>query len=253
MQPTLFVSHGAPSLVFEDGPTQQFFREMGAGMEPPRAIVCVSAHWETSRQAVGMAESPRMIYDFSGFPPQLSQVQYPAPGDPELAARILKLLAAEGIDAVGDASRGLDHGVWSPLVLMFPDAKIPVVPMSVQSNLPAQHHFAVGRALRKLREDNVLIMGSGSATHNLAELGRRPLPPHAQQFENWLCDSIVEGRTGDLIGWAEKAPQPGSNHPTPEHLLPLFAPLGAATDARGRIVHRRFEFGSLSMAAFAWD
>ena len=119
--------------------------------------------------------------------------------------------------------------------------------------MTAAHHVLVGRALRKLREDGVLVIGSGSATHNLAELGRRPLPPHAELFEKWLCDSIVAGRMDDLIGWETYAPQAHRNHPTPEHFLPLFAPLGAAADPHGRIEHRRFEFGSLSMAAFAWD
>ena len=253
MIPALFVSHGAPSLVLEDGPTQQFFRQFGAEMERPRAIVCISAHWQTVGATVGLAQSPRMIYDFSGFPAPLYEVKYPAPGDSELGAKIVESLKDAGVDATSDLSRGFDHGVWSPLALMFPDAAIPVVPMSVQPDLPAQHHFAVGRALRKLREENVLIMGSGSATHNLAELGRRPLPPHAQEFETWLCESIVEGREQDLIDWESKGPQARRNHPTPEHLLPLFGPLGAATDPLGRIVHRRFDFGSLSMAAFAWD
>ena len=222
-------------------------------MARPRAIVCISAHWETSRATVGMAETPETIYDFFGFPRPLYQVKYPAPGDPAIGAKILQSLAASGIEAVGDPSRGFDHGVWPPLALMFPDANIPVVPMSVQPNLPGQHHVAVGRALRKLREENVLIVGSGSATHNLAELGRRPLPPHAEQFEQWLCDSIVAGRIDDLIEWETEAPQARRNHPAPEHFLPLFAPLGAAADPRGRILHRRFEFGTLSMAAFAWD
>ena len=253
MVPTLFVSHGAPSLVLEDGPTQKFIRQMGGAMERPRAIVGFSAHWETAAVKVGLAESPRMTYDFHGFPRELYQVQYPAPGDPELGTKILRCLADAGIDAVGDPSHGFDHGVWSPLVLLFPDASIPVVPVSVQPNLPAQHHFAVGMALRKLREEDVLIIGSGSATHNLAELGRQPLPPHAAQFESWLCAGIVEGRTADLINWEADAPHARRNHPTPEHFLPLFAPLGAATDPRGRILHRRFEFESLSMAAFAWD
>lgn len=253
MIPAIFISHGAPSLVLDDGPTQRFFRKFGEEMDRPRAIICVSAHWETKQVTVGLAEAPEMIYDFFGFPQPLYDVKYGAPGDPKLGAMIIQALADEGLNAVGDPSRGFDHGVWSPLVLMFPHAGIPVVPVSVQPALSAKHHASMGRALRKFREEGVLVMGSGSATHNLAELGRRPLPPHAEQFEQWLCDSIVEGRTDDLIAWETHAPQARRNHPTPEHLLPLFAPLGAAADPRGRIVHRGFEFGSLSMDAFAWD
>ncbi len=248
MLPSIFVSHGAPSLVLEDGPTQQFFRQLGATMERPRAIVCISAHWETSRVTVGTAQAPTIISDFQGFPQALYQVKYPAPGDPALAQSI-----AQALHADTDPTRGFDHGVWSPLVLLYPDASIPVIPISVQRYHSAQDHFAVGQALRPFRDEGLLIIGSGSATHNLAELGRLPLPPHAQAFESWLCDSIVEGRTQELIDWETTSPHPRLNHPSPEHFLPLFAPLGAATNPKGRVLHRRFEFGSLSMAAFAWE
>lgn len=248
MLPTIFVSHGAPSLVLEDGPTQEFFRHLGATMERPRAIVCVTAHWDTPQLTVGLAAAPAMIYDFHGFPQALYELKYPAPGDPALAASI-----AQTLGATGDPKRGFDHGVWSPLMLLFPDANIPVIPISVQPRISARDHFAVGQALRPFREQGVLIIGSGSATHNLAELGRRPLPPHAQEFENWLCESIIEGRTEELLEWNTRSPHPYQNHPTPEHFLPLFAPLGAASKPEGRILHRGFEFGSLSMDAFGWD
>jgi 4,5-DOPA dioxygenase extradiol len=194
-----------------------------------------------------------MIYDFSGFPEELYRVRYPAPGDPALARRAIDLLRAAGIEADGDADRGFDHGVWSPLALMFPDASVPVVALSVQPRLGAAHHLAVGAALRPLLEEGVSIMGSGSMTHNLRELGRQT-PEHARLFEQWVCDAVRDGRLDDLTQWQDRAPEARRNHPTPEHFLPLFVPLGAAgPGAAGQALNRHFEFGSLAMSAFLWE
>ena len=254
---SIFVSHGAPSLVLEPTPSRSFLSELGASLGRPRAVLCVSAHWEAPRPSVGAARHPRMIYDFYGFPPELSAVQYPAPGDPSLAQEVAKLLTEDGLDAVVDPSRGLDHGVWVPLSLMFPDATVPVVPLSVQPQLGAAHHFAIGRALRPLRQENVLILASGGATHNLRLLSTldpgAPPPERTAAFEAWLCESVGNARVEDLLHYRERAPYVRWNHPTPEHFLPLLVALGAASDnAPGRILNRRFEYGALSMAAFAW-
>jgi 4,5-DOPA dioxygenase extradiol len=199
-----------------------------------------------------------MIYDFYGFPPELYGVQYPAPGNPALAQEVAALLAKEGLDVEPDTARGLDHGIWVPLSLMYPDAAVPVVRLSVQPQRGAAHHFAVGRALRRLRGDNVLILASGGATHNLRLLSTlhpdEPPPARTAVFEEWLCQSIRQGRVEDLVHYEERAPEVRWNHPTTEHLMPLFVALGAASDgAAGRILHRRFEYGALSMAAFAWQ
>ena len=188
-----------------------------------------------------------MIYDFSGFPEELYDVRYPAPGHPALALRILELLGTAGIVAAGDPVRGFDHGVWSPLALACPDGQVPVVSMSVQPRLDALHHFAIGKALAPLRDEGVLILGSGSFTHNLRELGRHA--EHAVQFEEWLSTAVEQGRVDDLLDWKTRAPAALRNHPTPEHLLPLFIPLGAARGVTGRVLNRHFEYGSLSMAA----
>ena len=251
--PAIFVSHGAPSLVLEPSPTRAFLEGFGAKVERSRAVICASAHWETARPAVSLAPHPGMIYDFSGFPEELYQVQYPAPGDPAIGRRAIELLRDAGIEMDGDESRGFDHGVWSPLALMFPDARVPVVAISVQPHLNAAHHLAVGRALRPLREEGVMILGSGSTTHNLRELGHRKAD-HAVAFEAWVCDAVAEGRVDDLVHWEERAPEARRNQPTTEHFLPLFVPLGSAQDgAKGRVLNRHFEFGALSMAAFVWD
>ena len=162
--PTLFVSHGAPSLVLQDGPSRDFLAALGQKLGTPRAIVCVSAHWDTDDVTVGLAEHPETIHDFSGFPPALYQIRYPAAGDPALARRVIQMLTDAGIPVAGDNARGFDHGVWSPLILICPDASIPVVELSVQPGRSAAHHLKVGRALSSLRDEGVLIMGSGSTT-----------------------------------------------------------------------------------------
>jgi len=252
MTPTVFVSHGSPSLLLEPGASREFLAGLGQRLGRPKAIVCMSAHWETAEAGVGLAEHPDTIHDFYGFPPEMYRMRYPAPGDPALGQRILQLLAAAGIASGGDPRRGFDHGVWSPLALMYPGADIPVVELSVQPRRSLAHHMAIGRALRPLRSDGILIMGSGSVTHNLRELGRNT--PQAAAFEDWLIEAAVEGRDGDIAGADTLAPHYRHNHPTPEHFLPLFAPLGAShPGAKAEALNRIFDYGSLSMAALVWD
>ena len=256
--PTLFVSHGAPSLAIEDGPSRSFLVTLGQKLGRPKAIVCISAHWETDIATVGLAEKPETIHDFSGFPAELYRMRYPAAGDPALGQQAMRLLADAGMAVAGDKTRGFDHGVWSPLVLIFPDAGIPVVEISVQPGRNAAHHLNVGRALAPLRDEGVLIMGSGSTTHNLREIGRTGPdggpPEYFAAFEKWVCDAVVEGRAEDLSSFETLAPYARRNHPTPEHFLPLFGPLGAAGEgARGSVLNRHFELGTLSMAAFLWE
>jgi 4,5-DOPA dioxygenase extradiol len=251
MSPTVFVSHGSPALSIEAGPSRDFLAGLGKRLGTPRAIVCVSAHWETEEVTVNLDPHPATTYDFYGFPPELYNIQYPAPGDPELGRRILDLVpGSRGVDQYGVEKRGFDHGVWSPLILMYPDASIPVVAISVQPCRDPAHHYAVGQALAPLRREGILIMGSGAATHNLRELGRSG--PRVTEFERWMCDAVTEGRAEDLLHYEQLAPHARRNHPTPEHLLPLYAPLGAAGGKPGEVLNRIFEYESLSMAAFLW-
>ncbi len=231
----------------EPGPSRDFLTGLGARLGIPKAIVCISAHWETNDISVSLDPRPETIHDFYGFPPELYRMRYPAPGDPDLARRIVDLIPG----AKGAPKQGFDHGVWSPLILMYPDASIPVVEISVQPGRNAAHHYAVGQTLSPLREEGILVMGSGSATHNLREIGRSG--PHVTEFESWMCAAVEGGRAQDLIHYEELAPHAQRNHPTPEHLLPLFAPLGAAQGAKGEVLNRVFEYASLSMAAFVWN
>ena len=256
-QPALFISHGAPTLALEHGSTARFLRELGASLPPPAAILCVSAHWETSAVSLSANPYPQTIHDFGGFPAPLYDLEYPARGDAQLAARAAVLLKPlDGVVQV-DARRGFDHGVWVPLMLMFPDAQIPVVSMAVQPHLPAAHHYRLGELLAPLRDEGVMILGSGGATHDLRAFWgqRREATPqgYAQVFDDWLVARVEAGDTAALVAYEQQGPEAKRNHPTPEHLLPLFVPLGAAHGGRGRVLHRVIEYGVLVMTAFSWE
>jgi 4,5-DOPA dioxygenase extradiol len=257
MLPSLFVSHGAPTLILEDGPTCDFLRGLGTSLGRPKAVIAVSAHWETDDPAVSAASRPTTIHDFYGFPDALYRMSYPAPGAPELAERAAALLTKSGIANQVDPSRGLDHGAWVPLMLMYPQADIPVLQLSVQPQRDPAHHLAVGRALGSLRGEDVLILASGGAVHNLRALAwnRHGAPePWAQGFDDWLVKSVEEGAIDDLVGYCQRAPGAVQAHPRDEHFLPLFVALGAAGGAAtGRRIHAGFEHGSLSMAAFSFS
>lgn len=254
LQPSLFVSHGAPTLAISDTPARRFLADYGASLPQPTAIAVVTAHWETDRPAVGGAAEPRTIHDFGGFPDALYRIRYAAPGAPELAERIALTLRDAGLDAAVDPARGLDHGVWVPLSLLFPAAEVPVVPVSVQPHLGPAHAERVGRALAALRNDGVLIVGSGSLTHNLRALDRAAgddADPRAAAFADWIDAAIGRDDRDALRDYRARAPFARFHHPTEEHLLPLFAALGAG--GPGRRIHTSASFGSLMMDAYEFS
>jgi 4,5-DOPA dioxygenase extradiol len=255
--PAIFVSHGSPTLVLDDVPARDFLRGLGADLPRPRAIVSVSAHYETQGVKVITSANPRTIHDFSGFPQALYEMRYPAPGAPDLAARILERFRAAGLQAEGDETWGFDHGTWVPLALMYPDADIPVVAVSVDPDAGPEHHRRLGEALADLRDDGVLIVASGAFTHNLAELRRGgwaeiDAPDWVERFVDWTADAIVQGRSEDLLHYRERAPEAVRNHPTEEHFLPLFAALGAGGGGAGRRLHASTTFSVLAMDAYAF-
>lgn len=255
MSPSVFVSHGAPTLLLDGTPTRDFLQGLGSELPRPRAVLCVSAHWETARPRLTGGARPQTVHDFYGFPPALYEQRYPAPGDPALAEEVSALLQEAGFEAEVDEARGLDHGAWVPLKLMYPQADVPVVQLSLQTGLGTEHHLVLGRALKALRERDVLVLGSGGATHNLADFHRHALdaPPegYALEFDAWLEQAIAEERTQALLHY-ERGPHGPRNHPTPEHYLPLLVAYGAGGGS-GRRLHAGFTFGVLSMAAYAWD
>lgn len=254
--PAIFISHGSPMLLIDGDPAAEFFVELVQRLPKPRAVLCISAHWEESSPAVTATLEPRTIYDFWGFPPHLYQIKYTAPGSPELAAEIVSLLKEAGITCRLDTARGLDHGAWVPLMKMYPEADLPVLQLSVQTSLGPQHHYQLGRALAPLRTMGVLILGSGGATHNLREIfGReRDAKPesYAVDFDEWLAEKIAAADTEPLLDYLRMGPSAIQNHPTAEHFLPLFVPMGAALGATGRRIYHRINYGVLSMAAFSW-
>jgi 4,5-DOPA dioxygenase extradiol len=254
--PALFVTHGAPTLVVDDAPGRDFLADLGRKTGIPDAILCVSAHWERPRPGVSTAERPETIHDFYGFPQPLYELAYPAPGAPAVAARAAALIRDAGLDCDEDPGRGLDHGAWTPLMLMYPAADIPVAQISVQSAAGPAHHLALGAALAPLRAENVLILASGSATHDLSSFGRyrldAPPMPEAAAFDDWLVDTVTAGDTDGLADYRRRAPHAMRNHPTEEHFLPLFAALGAGGGGAGRVLHRSCTYGIIAMTAFAF-
>jgi 4,5-DOPA dioxygenase extradiol len=254
--PSLFISHGAPTLVFDDSPARDFLRAYGRQIGRPRAIVIASAHFGTSRPAVVGDPQPGMIYDFGGMP-ELRQLVYPAPGDPVVAMKVAGLLAAAGFAPAVVNERGFDHGTWVPLMLLYPNADIPVVQLSLQPQLGPAHHLAVGRALESLRHEDVLVIGSGSATHNLqaffagGHAAGAPAVDWVSQFNDWMRERIERGSIDDLVNYRALAPGAVENHPTDEHLLPLYIALGAGGEDRRRL-HASYRHGVLSMDTYAF-
>ncbi|MES2493249.1 MAG: class III extradiol ring-cleavage dioxygenase [Pseudomonadota bacterium] len=252
----IFLSHGAPTLPFEDVAARRFLKGLAAGMSRPRAILVVSAHWETRVPTVNAVERNPTIHDFAGFPDALYRLTYPAPGDPELADRIVGLLAEAGLLSATDTARGLDHGAWVPLMLAWPSADIPVVQLSVQSHLGPGHHLEVGRAIAPLAEEGVLIVASGSFTHDLSSWRGQPglaEPEWVTQFADWFDSALSAGRTCDLLAYRRLAPHAQRNHPTEEHLLPLFVALGAAGfNGPVQRLHASNTYGVLRMDAYAF-
>ena len=250
--PSLFVSHGAPTLALDPGETGAAWRRLAGTLPRPKAVLCVSAHWTTTAPMVSALSRNATIHDFYGFPAPLYQIAYPAPGDPALAERVARLLSDAGMATGIDRARGLDHGAWVPLRLMYPEADVPAIQLSVQPGRDAAWHYRMGEALAPLRGQGVLILASGGAVHNLREIAwdGGPVPAWAQGFDEWLAAALAEGRLAALIDW-QRAPQARRAQPTNEHFLPLFVALGAAgKGARGERVHHGFTLGSMSMAAF---
>jgi 4,5-DOPA dioxygenase extradiol len=257
MLPTLFVSHGSPMMALEPSPARDFLSQLSQTLRRPEAILVASAHWETERPELSAVAVNDTIHDFYGFPPALHAMLYPAPGAPELAERVATLLNQSGLVAELDRERGLDHGAWMPLTLMYPARDIPVLQLSLQSWRGPAHHLQLGQAITTLRAENVLVIGSGSFTHNLGRLrpGAPDAPPPADvvAFADWLNDALVQHRTDELLAYRCKAPYATLQHPTDEHLLPLFVALGAAGEnAAAKRLHASTSYGALRMDAYAF-
>lgn len=251
--PSLFVSHGAPTFASEPGQAGPALRALGAELPRPRAIVILSPHWMTPEITVTAGAAPETIHDFGGFPEALYRLRYPAPGDPQLAERIVQLLAPHARAKLA-AARGLDHGAWVPLLYLYPDAKVPVVQVSLPFRFGPADAFRLGQWLSPLSSEGVLIVGSGSLTHNLSEFrGAAPAEDAAyvQRFVAWSRATVTTGDSAALLDYLNAAPDAQRAHPTPDHYLPLpFAAGAGPQGARGTVVDGGVAYGILSMDAY---
>jgi aromatic ring-opening dioxygenase catalytic subunit (LigB family) len=248
--PTFYLSHGGGPWPYMEGDLLP--RQLAA---KPEAILVVSGHWEESEFAVMGSASPAMVYDYSGFPEETYHIQYPAAGSPRLAARAHALIQQAGLPARLDAARGFDHGTYSILAVTHPAGDIPVFQVSIRADYDPAAHLKLGRALAPLREEGVLIIGSGSSYHNLRQFfGRGGRRQDAAQFDDWLRETLVESaparRTERLLEW-ERAPAARQAHPREDHLIPLHVAVGAAEEDPGKIVYREEDlFGTITLSSY---
>lgn len=260
--PTLFISHGSPTFALDPGKAGPALTALGLALPRPKAVLVVSPHWMTREPRVAITPRPQTIHDFGGFPPALYQLQYPAPGAPEVAQRAIELLRAAGLSAEADAQWGLDHGAWVPLMHLLPQADVPVFQVSQPARLDGESAYAYGQALAPLRDEGVLIVGSGSLTHNLYELRRDDdeADPYASEFADWVAQVLAAGDHARLRQTMAQAPHARRAHPTAEHLWPLMVAAGAAgaqepvTRIDGGVTHGvlamdAYRFGNLPVAA----
>lgn len=258
MKETLFISHGSPTLSIDDSlPARHFlksFTQKVSLSQRPTSILVISAHWETDTPAVNVISGANdTIYDFYGFPKPMYQIKYPAPGAPKLARRVQELLQGSGFGKVyEDKKRGLDHGAWVPLMLMYPEADIPVCQLSIQTHKDTYHHYNMGKALAPLKEEGVLIIGSGSATHNFSDMREtKAVAPWAKDFDTWLKDALLAGRYEDVNNYLEKTPYGKRAHPHPDHFYPLHVAMGASGESsKAELLHESWSLHALSYSSY---
>lgn len=259
--PSLFVSHGAPTLAIKDGAARRFLQNLGAMMEKPRAILIMSAHHDGRGRGATIATSAdhKAVHDFGGFPKELYELSYSPPGFPDLAREVISALEHNSFDIFEDTSEEMDHGAWVPLLLMYPQADIPVIRISIDVTRSPEWHFRLGEALQEFRERGVLIMGSGSITHNLQEFfqgGYRYedlAPIWVTSFADWFANQIEQGNKPVVLEAVSKGPNGKRNHPSMDHILPLFFAMGAGgTNTLGLRLHQSTTYGVLSMDMYGF-
>lgn len=254
---SLFISHGAPDIAVRDFPARRHLQRLGREIAPPRAFVVLSAHNEAGAVQVSSKDDARAIYDFGNFAPELRRISYRAPGDDALADRAMTRLQEAGFAPVR-TRQDYDHGVWTPLHVLRPQADIPTVQVSVNPDADSVHHYRLGQALAPLAEEGVLLVGSGALTHNLGAFFRgdhaadADSPDWVEAFARWVAEKVAANDVAALLDWAQQAPHARENHPTPEHFLPFFFALGAADGRGGRRLHASTDHGVLAMDVYGW-
>ncbi|MBU2870384.1 class III extradiol ring-cleavage dioxygenase [Colwellia sp. E2M01] len=255
-QPALFISHGSPMMAIVESKTSRFLQKLGKSLTIPKAIVVFSAHFERDNDIVITAgETPKTIHDFYGFPAPLYNIQYNAPGSPELAKKIAERFEQFGLHPMLDEQQGWDHGLWIPLQLMFPAADIPIVQISINSSLGARVNYEYGKLIASLRDENILIIGSGNVTHNLAEFAKPTVgsEKRVKSFTEWVNEMVSGAQTESLLNYMNTAPNALFNHPTQEHFLPIIAVMGASETGKGELIHQDIEHGILAMNAYRFE
>ena len=251
MMPSLFIAHGAPLLAIENNEYTQFLNDLGKNIPRLKAIVLFSAHWESRVQKVSNVDSYNTVYDFGGFPPELYQIQYPAQGDQPISNEIQDLFKKNGIPFEVEMERGLDHGAWVVLRLLYPNADIPVIAMSVNPKLSPEEQYQIGKSLSALREKDVLVIGSGGTVHNLRAVkwSDTEIDQWAQEFDDWLAVHLSNWDLESMFKYESVAPN--AEYAVPrygnEHFIPIFYAMGAADDVRkASLLHRSYRYGNLS-------
>lgn len=256
LTPSLFISHGAPTFAVEPGELGAKLAQLGPSLTGARAVVVVSPHWQTQGLNVSSHPRPETIHDFHGFPDALYKLRYPAAGDPEIAQMVVALLKKAGLQAQLDEVRGLDHGVWVPLLHLRPQADIPVICVSLPIDATPQSAWELGQALAPLRERQVVVLGSGSLTHNLADwrgCANTEVASYVSAFTAWIRASVQARDLVALTAYRTRAPHAVRAHPSEEHLLPLFVTLGATDETdRFEVLTKEVRYGVLSMETFYW-
>ena len=248
----MFLCHGAPDLVLEDNEYIKLLRELGKNLKP-KAVVLFTAHWETEITTISSVEGTYdMIYDFYGFPAELYRIKYPAKGSPQLAEKVKNLLKENHIESNLDHTRGMDHGTWSLLSIMFPEADIPVVQVSINPFRSKEEQFQIGEALKPLAEEDILILGSGSTVHNLGALNGNATTPvaWAVEFDDWIIKKVEELNQNDLFHYQSLAPNARMAVPREEHIMPLFTAMGSGGDRTPKLLHRSYAYGTFTYLGF---
>lgn len=251
--PSLFLPHGAPDLPISDHAASRFLQTLSQNLPTPKGIVIISAHWETYGVQITTSPELETIYDFGGFSPALYDLKYNAKTSPELIQQVTDLLDKANVEVKPNNRRGLDHGAWIPLLLAFPNADIPIVQLSLDRRMNAKDLFKFGQTLGKLREDGILIIGSGASVHNLGNIALEgsPVAKWALSFNKWLDDKIENKKWSELLKFST-APHYRQAHPSPEHFLPLLVAAGAGNDEPTAKIHSSFSYGSISMNAWSF-
>lgn len=253
--PVFFISHGAPTFAIEPGVLGPRLQALGEKLPPLQAVLVVSPHWQTRGVRVMTTARPETVHDFGGFPAVLYDLQYPVPGQPELAHEAARLLAAAGFATEVDDRHGLDHGAWVPLMHLLPQAQVPVFQVSMPHNLNTRQAVQLGQALAPLREQGVLIVASGSMTHNLFEFRQSASAPaaYAREFATWVHTAVLANAVNPLIHYRTEAPHAERAHPTEEHFLPLLVALGAQSGSdTAQLIEGGITHGVLSMDSYVW-